>query len=195
LKRREETAIWKFGDKVMRAAIVVLIFGTAAILWVEVAGRIIHHNWTGYEEILTMTVFWLYMFGCAYCSREDTHIKADIVSVLMKECMAKRIIELCRWILTTILCFILMIWAISLIQWDISQGNETYVYRLPVWIGDISMVFGFGISTIYNVIYTFDSFMRLIGKGRTPEVKEDELSEVAAEVEEAAAELEGEVTE
>ena len=36
---------------------------------------------------------------------------------------------------------------------------------------------------------------RLIGKGRTPEVIEDELSEVAAEVEEAAAELEGEVTE
>ena len=73
MKRREETAIWKFGDKLMRAAIVVLIFGTAAILWVEVTGRIIHHNWTGYEEILTMTVFWLYMFGCAYCSSRGAH--------------------------------------------------------------------------------------------------------------------------
>jgi len=188
LKRREETAIWKFGDKLMRAAIVVLIFGTAAILWVEVTGRIIHHNWTGYEEILTMTVFWLYMFGCAYCSREDTHIKADIVSVLMKECLAKRIIECCRWILTTVLCFILMIWAISLIQWDISQGNETYVYRLPVWIGDISMVFGFGISSIYNVIYTIDSFRKLIGKPRDPEVREDELAEAAAAVAEEVTE-------
>ena len=179
----------------MRAAIVILIFGTAAILWVDVTGRIIHHNWTGYEEILTMTVFWLYMFGCAYCSREDTHIKADIISVLMKECMAKRVIELCRWILTTILCFILFIWAISLIQWDISQGNETYVYRFPVWIGDFSMVFGFGISTIYNVIYTFDSFMRLIGKGRTPEAKEDLYAEVAQEIQEKEHELEEGVTE
>ena len=65
MKRREELAIWKFADICMRAGLVVLIFGTAAILWVEVAGRLIRHNWTGYEEILTMTVFWLYMFGCA----------------------------------------------------------------------------------------------------------------------------------
>ena len=179
----------------MRVGLVILIFGTAAILWVEVTGRIISHNWTGYEEILTMTVFWLYMFGCAYCSREDTHIKADIISVPMKECLAKRIIELCRWILTTILCFILMVWAISLIQWDISQGNETYVYRLPVWIGDISMVFGFGASTIYNVLYTIDSFRALIGKPRAPEVREDELAEIAEAVEEAVEELEEGVTE
>ena len=48
-----------------------------------------HHKW---KKLSYMAVFWLYMFGCAYCSREDTHIKADIVSVLMKEWLAKRII-------------------------------------------------------------------------------------------------------
>ena len=163
----------------MRAGIVILIFGVACILWVEVTGRLINHNWTGYEEILTMSVFWLYMFGCAYCSREDTHIKADIISVLMKECTAKNIIEFVRWILTTILCFILFLWAITLIQWDMSQGNETYVYRFPVWIGDFSMVFGFGISTIYNVLYTWDSFRKLIGKPRTPAITDAEEVEAA----------------
>ena len=186
MKRREELAIWKLADIIMRAGLVVLIFGTAAILWVEVAGRLIRHNWTGYEEILTMTVFWLYMFGCAYSSREDTHIKADIVSTLMKECLAKRIIELVRWILTTVLCFILFIWSISLIQWSISQGNSTAVYRLPNAIGEFSMVFGFGVSSIYNVIYTIDSFRKLIGKGR-PEIPE-EAAEAAPEIAEEVAE-------
>lgn len=192
MKRREELAVWKFADIIMRIGLVVLIFGTAAILWVEVAGRIIHHNWTGYEEILTMTVFWLYMFGCAYCSREDTHIKADIVSVLMKECLAKRIIEFGRWILTTVLCIVLLFWSISLIQWAVEQGNETPVYRLPAAIGEFSMVFGFGVSTIYNLIYTFDSFMSLIGKGRKPEAAEEDSETAALET---APEITEEVTE
>ncbi len=184
MKRREELSIWKGADIIMKAALVVLIFGTALILWVEVAGRLIHHNWTGYEEILTMVVFWMYMFGCAYSSREDTHIKADIVSVLMKECTAKRIIELCRWILTTILCLVLCYWSISLVQWDMTQGNQTPVYRLPSFIGSLSMVFGFGISSIYNIIYTYDSFRKLIGKGRPEEPKAEEVEPAVETIEE-----------
>lgn len=178
----------------MRAGIVVLIFATAAILWVEVTGRIIGHNWTGYEEILTIAVFWMYMLGCAYSSREDTHIKADIISVMMKDGFVKNLLGVIRWILTTALCLVLFVWSIGLIQWSIEQGNETPVYRLPVAIGQFSMVFGFGLSSVYNIIYLIDSIRKLIGKPREPEFTEEEKEMEALGIDPVSAEKAREVT-
>lgn len=164
MKKREELMFWKVLAAIQQYILIVLGIIVAGIVAVECIGRFVGFNFAGYEELLVIAVFWLYMFGCAHGSYESSHIRADILETMMKESLARDIIITIKWILTLILGAIMLVWAFQLVQWSLSQQTVTTVYRLPTTIGHMSMVVGLALTTFYNVCYCFSCCKNFIAK-------------------------------
>lgn len=172
MKKREETLFWIILVKLMRFMLILLGIIVSGIVAVSCLGRFVGFNFSGFEELLVIAVFWLYMFGCAYGSYEDSQIKADILEVMMHDGLAKDIIRSIKYILTFVLGVVMLIWAIQLVNWSILQGTMTTVYRLPTTIGHASMVVGLLLSAFYNACYCYSDLKKFYFKNIKKNTKE-----------------------
>lgn len=149
----EETKFWKGLLACQKIIIGVTLIGSLAILAIETLGRPIGFNFSGYEELLIIAIFWLYMFGCGHGSAEESQITADILGVMMKKGLPKNIVMLIRYALTLILGAIMLYWSIQLTMWAVEQNTVTSVYRIPRVIGYACMPLGLLLTTFYNIVY------------------------------------------
>ena len=152
----ERTPFWTALVKFLEFGLILTGILVTCITFAAVIARFFNVNLLGYEEILIICAFWLYMFGTAYGSYEDSHIKADIIVVMMKEGFKKDLIAILRNILTTILGIIFLAWAFQLFMWTIDNGQESPVWRIPVTVSQSSIMFGLTIGTFYHLVYLYD---------------------------------------
>jgi TRAP-type C4-dicarboxylate transport system permease small subunit len=154
----EKTVFWKALARFLQAGLIVSGVLVTCITFAAVIARAMNINLLGYEEILIICAFWLYMFGTAYGSYEDSHIKADIIVVMMPEGFKKDLIAILRNALTLVLGVIFLLWALQLFLWTVENGQQTPVWRIPVTISQSSILFGLTVGTFYHVVYLYDEF-------------------------------------
>ncbi|MCL1809337.1 MAG: TRAP transporter small permease subunit [Clostridiales bacterium] len=163
-KKREDNAFWRALASVERFVIILTAIGTTLIVSGACILRWFNINFNGFEEILIIVAFWLYMIGCAYGTYEKSQITADIVEVMMKECFAKELIRLVRYTLTFVLGAIMMYWALHLLLWTIEMDTRTPVYRVPTAVGQSSMLLGLVLLTFYNAVYLYDNIKEFVSR-------------------------------
>ena len=80
-----ETRFFKLLEKILRF---VLIFtGIAIVLLVTyyvITRYLLGTNFNGFEELCILIVVWMYFFGAANASREQSHISADMLDLFVK---------------------------------------------------------------------------------------------------------------
>lgn len=160
----ERTAFWNGLAKFLRGGLVVSSVLVTLITFAAVITRALNVNFLGYEEILIICAFWLYMLGTAYGSFEDSHIKADVIVVMMPEGRTKTLLALIRNTLSLILGLIFLGWAFQLFQWTIIMGNKTPVWRIPMTVSQSSLLFGLAVASFYHAVYLYDEFKTYIAK-------------------------------
>lgn len=182
MNKLERTAFWKALVKFLRFGLIVSSCLVTLITFAAVITRALNINFLGYEEILIICAFWLYMLGTAYGSYEDSHIKADVIVVMMPEGFAKSLIAIIRNTVSLVLGFIFFLWAFQLFQWTIEMGNKTPVWRIPMTVSQSSLLFGLTCATFYNAVYLYDeikSFVNIyIRKQGPPTPAADDIKEV-----------------
>src|SRR5699024_2398319 len=144
------------------------------ITFVSVIARAFNFNLIGYEEILIIFAFWLYMFGSAHGSFEDSHIKADIFIISLKEGLTKDLVIILRDSLSVFLGIVFFLWAIQLAKWNIETGQVTPTWRIPVLVSQSSLLFGLGIGTLFNLVYLYNKIKRMYFKW----IKKVEINEL-----------------
>lgn len=160
----ERTAFWKGLAKFLRAGLIISSILVTLITFAAVITRALNVNFLGYEEILIICAFWLYMLGTAYGSFEDSHIKADVIVVMMPEGRTKTLLALIRNTLSLILGIIFLGWAFQLFQWTVIMENKTPVWRIPMTVSQSSLLFGLFVASFYHAVYLYDEFKIYIGK-------------------------------
>jgi TRAP-type C4-dicarboxylate transport system permease small subunit len=113
----------------------------------------------GYEEIVLMIAFWLYMIGSSYGSYEKSQITADILNIFLKEGKAKSLIGLTGSALTLGLGLWFNIWAFQFLQWSLEMDTRSPVWRLPTALGESSVFVGLTLMTFYNAVYFRDEIV------------------------------------
>jgi TRAP-type C4-dicarboxylate transport system permease small subunit len=162
LETREKLPVWKALIAIQKIGLIITGIGVTGIVAGACILRFFNINFAGFEEILVMVAFWLYMLGCAYGSYEKSHINANLIEVMMKEGRLKDFFAVVRTTLTTVLCAIMLYWAFSFFTLSIEMETKTPVFRIPMAIGYVSMVVGLALSTIYNICYNYDAIAKLI---------------------------------
>lgn len=182
MNRLEKTLFWRGLEKFLKFGLILSSSLVTLITFIAVITRTLNINFLGYEEILIICAFWLYMLGAAYGSFEKSHITADIIVVMMKESKWKSLLAIIRNTLTLVLGFIFLLWALNLFQWTVEMQNKTPVWRIPVTVAQSSLLFGLSICTFYNVVYLYDEIKAFINhyirKIETPDLPLSDLKEV-----------------
>jgi len=162
LTRIERTKFWFFVPKVMQWVIIVTGSIVTLIVFTETVLRLFKWvSFSGYEELLIMVAFWLYMVGCANGSYEKSQIKADIIEVMLKESIGKDIIRILRETVTIVLSLWFTWWAFNMILYAIEVGSVTPVYRIPMVFGFTSIFVGVGFMTFYNIVYAIGEYKKI----------------------------------
>ncbi len=164
VNKLEKTKFWLALEKLLRFGLIVCGLGVVLITFAATVTRAISVDFRGYEEFLVAFAIWLYMFGTANGSFERSHITAEILKIMMKEGLTKDIFGLIRNVLTLVLGFMFLTWAIELVQWTIVMGTKTPTWRIPMTVSQSAMLFGLAVATFYNTVYLYDEVKGFVVK-------------------------------
>lgn len=182
MNRLEKTLLWKVLEKALRTGLVISGSLVTLITFAAVITRELNINFLGYEEILIICAFWLYMLGAAHGSFEKSHIAADVIIVMMPDNMTRAIITILRNTVTLVLGIIFLYWAYDLFSWTIEMQTKTPVWRIPVTVAQSSLLFGLSLVTFYNVVYLYDEIKLFVKKFITKEITVESSSDDLKEV-------------
>ena len=165
MDRLKNSKFWAILVSIQEWMLMILgVLTTLIVAATSILSSFLNINFPGNEELLIFVVFYLYMIGCAYGAYEKSHITAEIIDVIVKDGIFKETVYVIRWILTFILGVVFMIWAISLVQWSFANELKTLVFRMPIAIGQSSIVIGLLLTNFYNFIHMYEVIKNYIKK-------------------------------
>ncbi len=118
-------------------------------------------NLYGMEEIIAIFAFWLYFVGGAYGAYEDSHIKADVVSSFVSNKKLKFSLIAFSTGATALFCIVGIYLAWGMLSFSFLRGTQTPVWRVPLWIPQGSVFFGFVLMAFYFSIHFKDRLQKV----------------------------------
>jgi TRAP-type C4-dicarboxylate transport system permease small subunit len=159
-------------DKILPKGMSFIIITTQISFTVIIFGSIIARSFFGRdlygnEDFVLIAAFWLYLIGGAYGTYNNSHIKADILTELLKPGRNKTIILLTSSIVETIINFVVTIWGWQLIVWSIGKGAKSISWKIPMSIPQSAIFVGFLIMFIYSSRQIYQYILQLKQNSKT----------------------------
>lgn len=132
------------------------ISGLALILLISyyvVTRYVFHKNFDGYEEITLLLCVWLYMMGAAKGSHDETHISADLITVLVKNPYTLLICRVIRRIIAVVVMCIMCYLSIDYLIYNIHFLSRTTQLHIPMYVYYASMTAGFFLMLFFDACY------------------------------------------
>lgn len=148
---------------VIKVLIVACAVCLAAIVFAEVWLRYIFQLpllWV--EEIAVIPAFWMYLLGAAYGAYTRTHIKVELMDLLVKDSKRRKILAIMTSIITVVIATMFVTWGFGAFTWDLSMDQRSYTLLLPMIWARSSIFFGGMIIDFYFIVELID----LIGQYR-----------------------------
>lgn len=162
----QDAIFWRSIVKIMRIAMVICSAATTGCILVAVVMRyILKSNFYGSDEIILVFAFWLYFMGAAYGSYENSHIKADLLNMYIKNMHYKDMLNLIAQMLTVFVNVVLMVWACQFMLWAWEKNPLTTALKIPILIPRSAIFIGLALMLFYHVYYLIVNFRSLLRYG------------------------------
>ena len=156
----EDTAFWKILIKIMRIVLIICSVVSTGCILVAVVLRMMGHNFYGSDEIILLFAMWLYFIGAAYGSYENSHIKADLLNMYIKNMHYKDLMNLIAQGLTTIINAILVVWATDTMIWTLTRNPATTSLKIPIAIPKGAIFIGLCLMLFFHVYYLYKNYKK-----------------------------------
>ena len=103
----------------------------------------------GLEEIILISVMWLYMIGASLACRERSHLKADMVGLLVKNPRILQAIQVLTTAISLVMAIYITQWAFSLVSFSFRRVQTTPVFEIPWYFSQAALLVGGIMFTIY----------------------------------------------
>lgn len=103
----------------------------------------------GLEELLLIPALWLYFIGASFGAYDKYHVTADLLNVYLKNPFIKRVILIITTTVTLIVSIVMLVWAFEFIIWSVQSGAKSSAWKIPMYIPQSSVLFGFLLMTLY----------------------------------------------
>ena len=161
-----QSLAWKGLSEVIRWLMIACsVISTGCMVYSVVLRYVFKGNFYGSDEVIMLFAFWLYFMGAVYGSYENSHIKADLLNVYIKNMRKKDAVALLGQFLTIVVNTIVLVWAIRYFGAEIAKGGLSTALKIPLVIPKSAVFFGFLLMEFYHVIYFIKNTLTFVRKG------------------------------
>lgn len=158
------------GWKLLRSAIKWLmitgsVVSTTCMVYAVIKRYLFKGNFYGSDEIIMLFAFWLYFMGAAYGSFENSHIKADLLNVYIRNMRIKDGVGLLAQVCTVLVNSIVLLWATRYFSLELRRWGLSTALKIPLVIPKSSVFFGFLLMEFYHVFYLLRDLRLFIRDG------------------------------
>lgn len=138
-------------DRFSKYLLTALICSVAMGQFVQVITRyVLQVPVMGLEETMAYPTVWLYILGSVNASRENTHIRANVLEIFIKSDRGHTILAIIGEIISLIVGLWLLSWAWDYTRYAWRVWRESPTLYIPTFYADIALVTGMALMMIYT---------------------------------------------
>ncbi|WP_027245896.1 TRAP transporter small permease [Leisingera daeponensis] len=107
----------------------------------------------GLEETMLYPTIWLYILGAVNASREDTHIRANVLEIAIKTERGHTVLAIVGEIISLTVGLWLLSWAWEYTQYAWRVWKESPTLYLPTFYSEVALVAGLGLMMLYTAMH------------------------------------------
>ncbi len=104
----------------------------------------------GLEETMLYPTLWLYILGSVNASRENTHIRANVLEIFIKTDRGHTILAIVGEIISLTVGLWLLSWAWDYTRYAWRVWRESPTLYIPTFYSDIALLVGLALMMIYT---------------------------------------------
>lgn len=141
-------------DKFVKYLLTGLILSVALGQFVQVLTRYVFQiPVMGLEETMAFPTIWLYILGSVNASRENTHIRANVLEIFIKTDRGHTILAIIGEMISLIVGLWLLSWAWDYTQYAWRVWRETPTLYIPTFYSDVAIVIGLALMMVYTALH------------------------------------------
>ncbi len=109
----------------------------------------------GLEETLLYPTLWLYMLGAVNASRENTHIRANVLEIFLKTPKQHTVLAIIGEVVSLVVGCWLTYWAWRFTKYSWRVWKESPTLYIPTFYVDVALVIGLVLMMIYTAYHLF----------------------------------------
>ena len=122
----------------------------------------------GWEELAMIFAMWLYMIGAAMAAHDRSHLKTEVMSLLLKDPRKLRIVVAIATLIALVMAGFMTYWSSDLVLWGLKKHSETPVYGIPWVVAQSSLFFAGILIMIYFLHELVDNIRDILSPGDSP---------------------------
>ncbi|NOI65825.1 TRAP transporter small permease subunit [Vibrio sp. 99-8-1] len=107
----------------------------------------------GLDETLLYPTLWLYVLGAANASRENSHIRANVLDIFLHNEKHKTVLAIVGETISLIVCSWLIYWAWDFTKYSLRVWKESPTLYIPTFYVDIALLVGLVLMMFYTAIH------------------------------------------
>ena len=156
--------IWYGAAMVQRAVLIgCSVFITVLVFAGVLMRYVFHYPGMEVEEIATLVAFWLYFVGAIYGAYERSHIKTELIHLVLKKPRHYAFAKCAASLITLVLAGIMSYWGYTFFVWGIEKWARSPVLRLPMVYAQTSIFVGAVFMSLYFLVELVDNIRQAMG--------------------------------
>lgn len=156
------TGILETVDRVQQWVLIVTSLFIALLMFIQVMLRYVFFApLMGIEEVLPLAAFWLYFIGASYASHTRTHIRAEVVDVMLRKDSALRAVRFSASIITVAVGLVFVGLAFQFVLYSLRTGRFSATLFIPTVYSETAILVGLVLMVLYSAIELRDRFQLL----------------------------------
>ena len=150
-------------DKFSKYLLTALIGIVALGQFVQVITRyVLQIPVMGLEETMLYPTLWLYILGAVNASRENTHIRANVLEIWLTTERQHTVLAIIGEIISLIVGLWLLSWAWDYTRYAWRVWKESPTLYIPTFYSDVALVTGMALMMIYTAWHLWGHVRRLV---------------------------------
>jgi len=151
----------RFSKYLLTALICVVALGQ----FVQVVTRyVLQIPVMGLEETMLYPTLWLYILGAVNASRENTHIRANVLEIFVKTARGHTILAIVGEIISLVVGLWLLSWAWDYTRYAWRVWRESPTLYIPTFYSDVALFVGLALMMVYTAWHLL-THIRALTKG------------------------------
>ncbi|WP_370278953.1 TRAP transporter small permease [Pontibacterium sp.] len=107
----------------------------------------------GLEESLLYPTMWLYLLGAVNASRENTHIRANVLEIFLSTRRAHTLLAIIGEVISLVVGCWLTYWAWRFTKYSLRVWKESPTLYIPTFYVDVALITGLVLMMLYTAYH------------------------------------------